>query len=272
MKIVTLLENTTMKEELKPAHGLSFYIETNGLHLLFDVGPDSSFWQNATQMGIDLALVDAVVISHGHNDHGGGLSYFLEHNQRANVYLHPTALQHFYACALGKQNEISLPAELKEHPRVVLTGDSFTITENLQLFAGVTERQCFSHANDTLFVQGPAGLQQDSFQHEQNLLVREGGKQILFSGCAHCGVLNILQKAEAAYGKIDGMIGGFHLYNPTLQQVEEKTLVQEIARQLQQRPTKFYSCHCTGQLPYQWLKEILGDQISHLATGMTLEV
>ena len=43
MKIVTLLENTTMKEELKPAHGLSFYIETNGLHLLFDVGPDSSF-------------------------------------------------------------------------------------------------------------------------------------------------------------------------------------------------------------------------------------
>ena len=68
------------------------------------------------------------------------------------------------------------------------------------------------------------------------------------------------------------MIGGFHLYNPTLQQAEEKTLVQEIARQLQQRPTKFYSCHCTGQLPYQWLKEILGDQISHLATGMTLEV
>jgi 7,8-dihydropterin-6-yl-methyl-4-(beta-D-ribofuranosyl)aminobenzene 5'-phosphate synthase len=74
MKFTTPLENT--KEEnatLINKHGLSLYIETEGLKILFDIGPDDSFLHNVGELGIDLAGVDILVISHAHYDHGGGL-------------------------------------------------------------------------------------------------------------------------------------------------------------------------------------------------------
>ena len=73
MKIVTLLENTARRPGLAAARGLSLYVETDRRKVLFDMGPDASFLDNARALGIDLAAVDDAVLSHGHSDHGGGI-------------------------------------------------------------------------------------------------------------------------------------------------------------------------------------------------------
>ena len=76
MIIKTLVEDTTDKENLKSEHGLSLYIETNGKKILFDSGASRLFMENAEKMDIDIASIDYAIISHGHNDHGGGLGKF----------------------------------------------------------------------------------------------------------------------------------------------------------------------------------------------------
>lgn len=74
MKIVTLLENTACRPGLRAARGLSLYVETRRHRILFDMGPDPQFLDNARELGIDLSTVDVAVLSHGHSDHGGGLA------------------------------------------------------------------------------------------------------------------------------------------------------------------------------------------------------
>ena len=97
MEIVTLIENTSLDSRLFAEHGLSLYIEAQGLCLLFDMGPSKAFLYNAAYLNVDIAQVDAAVVSHAHYDHGGGLEPFLAANHKAPVYLKVGADADYYA-------------------------------------------------------------------------------------------------------------------------------------------------------------------------------
>ena len=71
MKLVTLMENTTCREDLCCEHGLSLYLETGDHKILFDAGQSGAFAENAEKLGVNLQNVDFAVLSHGHYDHGG---------------------------------------------------------------------------------------------------------------------------------------------------------------------------------------------------------
>ena len=85
MKLYTLMENTTCRDDLACEHGLSLYMETGTHKILFDTGKTGAFADNAKKMGVDLCQVDLCVLSHGHFDHGGGIARFLEENTKAPV-------------------------------------------------------------------------------------------------------------------------------------------------------------------------------------------
>ena len=85
MKITCLVENTCGREGLGCEHGLSFFVETEGKKLLFDMGAGPLFHENAEKLGIDLCQADMAFLSHGHADHGGGLEEFLRVNSHAPV-------------------------------------------------------------------------------------------------------------------------------------------------------------------------------------------
>ncbi len=87
MKIVTLIENTSLSKDYHHQHGLSLYIESGQHKILFDTGSDGKFIENAKKLQVDLTKVDTVVISHGHYDHGGGLKAFVEINDKAQIYI-----------------------------------------------------------------------------------------------------------------------------------------------------------------------------------------
>ena len=115
MKLITLMENTTTRDDLVCEHGLSLYIEAGDLRILFGAGQSAAFADNAEKLGVDLSAVDLCILSHGHYDHGGGIARFLEVNDHAPVYVSRHAFGDFYN-AEGKY--IGLDSALPAIPAV----------------------------------------------------------------------------------------------------------------------------------------------------------
>ena len=261
MKIVTLVENTT-ESELKTVHGLSLYIETKNHKILFDLGPDETLFDNASDMHIDLSAVDTVVISHGHKDHGGALQKFLEINGTARVYVQRKAFDKHYSIVDSTTSDISLDENLKDHKQVVLLDGNFIIDDELTIFTIDTPDPYYSDANDSLY----SDEGKEDFSHEQNLLIKEH-KNVLIMGCAHKGVINIMNAAKQ-YGP-EMCIGGFHLFNPVTQKTVSKELLDSIAGELDKNETIFYTCHCTGEEAYEYLSERT-QNLHYLSCGTIL--
>ena len=85
-RVAALVENSSAAPACESRHGLSLYLETGKHKVLFDVGPNRLFLENAAKLGVDIAAVDTVILSHGHVDHAGGLEAFLSANDRARIY------------------------------------------------------------------------------------------------------------------------------------------------------------------------------------------
>lgn len=262
MQVITLLENTTCREDLSCEHGLSLYIETGDKKILFDAGQTDLFARNAEKLGIDLGQVDFAVLSHGHYDHGGGLTCFLEENKTAPVYVHREAFKPHYN---GSEKYIGLDASLKENPRLVKTFGT------QQLAPGITLLDC--NVRPRPYGCDPFGLneirdgnlQPDAFFHEQYLLIQEGQKRVLFSGCSHKGILNI-----AGWFQPDVLVGGFHLVK--LDPDRDADRLEAAAEALLTHPTVYYTGHCTGADAYTFLKARMGDRLHSLHTGTALEI
>jgi 7,8-dihydropterin-6-yl-methyl-4-(beta-D-ribofuranosyl)aminobenzene 5'-phosphate synthase len=275
MKITVLSENTSSSQILGSEHGLSLYIETEKHKLLFDTGASGLFAENATKLGIDLAKVDLAVLSHGHYDHGGGLKSFLNMNDTAKIYVHQKAFEPHYAIrGVGTEPyDIGLDETLTSNERFLFCGDRHRIDEELELFSGVVAQRLVPSCNgDLLMKQGDAFVL-DDLTHEQNLIIRENGKTLLIAGCAHNGIINIIDHFVELEGcPPDYVLGGFHLYSHGTKQVEAPSIVDEIGTILLDTRANYYTCHCTGLESYQRLKAVMGDSIGYLSTGDRLKI
>lgn len=269
MIIKTLVDNTSISDLFGSEHGLSLYIETNQHKILFDTGASPLFAENAAKMNIDLSDVDLAIISHGHYDHGGGLRTFLEINQKANIYLNEMAFEKHYANkSNGEKKYIGLDGSMLPNERFIFVGKNMVIDEELALFSQVKGDKCKPSGNQDLFMEEGQSMVLDDFSHEQNLVIKENGKTVLVAGCAHTGMINILEQFRLNNACFPSyVIGGFHLYNRSADTNEEPEVVQEIALYLMNTSAQFYTCHCTGMQSYQILKSIMGEQVDYLATG-----
>jgi len=276
MKITTLLENTSCRADVVHAHGLSQYIETKNHKILFDMGPSPAIMDNARTLGVDLAAVDIAVLSHGHDDHSGGLAAFLACNKTARVYLSRLAFGPYYAMDAGKAPEfIGVPEEVKTYEdRLTLIGDELKIDGELRLFSNVKTADYRSHANDKLKEKRGEEYPMDEFRHEQNLLICEGDKTVLLAGCSHRGIVNILRRAEELLGRApNAVFAGFHLHNPGTGETEPRELVEAVGRELlARRDTVYYTGHCTGPDAFAILKAQMGDRLHHMTGGGTVEI
>lgn len=258
MRIVCLAENTACDERLGAEHGLSLYIEYGSCKILFDMGQSDLFLQNAGTLGIDLAEVDIAVVSHGHYDHGGGLARFLQINSKAPIYLHPKAFEpHFH----GPERYIGLDPTLRGNARFRMAVDGMKIGAGLWLFASEGREMAYPFSTPELTVVEEGKHVPDDFSHEIYLLAEEQGKRVLFSGCSHKGIANLVR-----WFSPNVAVGGFHVSKFPL---GEELL--NLATQLEQTGTSFITCHCTGAEQYAFMKKTL-PRLSYLAAGETVEI
>lgn len=258
MTVTVLLENTTCTPNLTAEHGLSLYIETDHRRILFDMGQTDLFVRNADTLGIDLSTVDTAILSHGHYDHGGGLPAFLARNQAAPVYISRHAFGR-YCNGIGKY--IGLDPALQGHPRLILTNGETNLGDGLTLYADTPLPTICDLGTFGLTAEMDGIPIPDPFRHEQYLLIREGNRRILFSGCSHRGILNIVD-----HFRPDILVGGFHV-----SKMPTDTPLSDLARQLAAYGTDFYTCHCTG-LPQLTHMARFMPRLHAVATGTSLNL
>ncbi|MBQ1907516.1 MAG: MBL fold metallo-hydrolase [Firmicutes bacterium] len=260
MKITTLVENTC-STGLPTEHGLSLFIEANGVRVLYDTGETELFAENAEKLGVDLSTADFCFLSHGHHDHGGGLKRFTEINDRAKIYMARGAFGLYYNMA-GKY--IGLNRSWLDDPavqeRIVYTDGELRLAEGITILPpGLKKRVDMGNAGMS-YREGGRSFP-EVFRHEQYLLIEEGDKRVLISGCSHQGIINIMD-----WFKPDVMIGGFHFMNMAL---DDKLL--EFGRALDAYGAEYYTCHCTGEAQYECLRKVM-KRLHYLAEGDVLEI
>lgn len=273
MIIKTLVENTSISKDFGSEHGLSFYIETNKHKILFDTGASSLFFTNAKKLGVNIDGIEYLIVSHGHYDHGGGLKTFLQENTKAKVFLHRFAFEKYYAlCSNDKLNFIGLDEELKQNKQIIFTSDRFIISEGIQVFSNIGQREPRPTSNRGLFIEQNGQMMDDTFVHEQNLVIEENGKTLLVTGCSHNGIINIVKHFHDSKGSMpDYVIGGFHLSSRSGGN-ENFDTIDRIGEYLLGTKAKYYTCHCTGIEPYKRLKSVMGESIDYLSTGSELTI
>ncbi len=268
MIIKALVENTSISEDLGSEHGLSIYIEANNRKLLLDVGASELFYENARKLDVNIDEVDNLVLSHGHYDHGGGLKTFLNANSKAQVFIHNNAFDKQYALRKNNKYEyIGLDENLKNDERIIFTQDYHLISEGIYVFSNVTQVEPGPKTNKGLLTEYNGKMVEDTFIHEQNLVIDENGKLVLFTGCAHNGIVNILEHFNKLMGHMpDYVIGGFHLSSRIIGNESPET-IDKISKYLVDTKARFYTCHCTGIDSYNRLKRLMGESIDYLSTG-----
>ena len=276
MKIITVIENSEGKAGCVAAHGLSFYIETKKHKILMDMGPSDLSLDNAKVLGIDLAKVDTAVLSHGHYDHSGGLMSFAKLNEKAIIYMQDSAGKEYYANDGTDESPIykyiGIDKKISELPNLKMISGDYTIDDEAELFTINKRTHPLPFSNKRILIKKDEKYKQDNFEHEHYLRICSEGKTVLISGCAHNGILSIMDSYRQKYGDDpDFVISGFHLMKATPYNEMQRKEVENIAKELKGYKSKFYTGHCTGAEGFEILKSIMGTQIEALHTGMILE-
>ena len=289
MRIINLVENTEGASGCGVEHGLCFYIETENHKLLMDTGQTGLLLENAEKLGIDLTEVDTVVLSHGHYDHGGGILPFAKINPTAKIYVPEAAFGEYYSMNKdGEPHYIGLAKEIQELPQVIKVSAEakpeageeadastgiYRIDDELSLFSGIGSEHVIPSTNQRLKKKTEDGFVQDDFAHEQCLVISERVKKVLLSGCAHHGILNIMDRYCELFGEEpDYVISGFHMMKKHNYSDEDINMIIDTALALRQYKTVFYTGHCTGVEPYNAMKKLMGDQLHYVHSGDEIRI
>lgn len=272
MKIINLVEDTKGGNCLNE-HGLSFYIETKKHKLLVDSGATDMFLGNAKMLGVDLTQADTFVLSHGHYDHAGGLSAFAKINPDAKIYLKESAGDDYYHLSSQGGKYIGIDKNILKLPQIIKVQGDMKIDDELFLFSVPNKERYPAWSNRELKQKVGDTYIQDSFAHEQCLVITQGERHILMSGCAHNGILSILERYYELLGAYpDAVISGFHMMKKSDYTEEEAAYIRQTAYELLKTKALFYTGHCTGRKAFDIMKEIMGDKLQDFYSGSQLTV
>lgn len=274
MKITVLIENSKINNSLTAEHGLSLFIETDKHNILLDAGETCEFAHNAKKLNVDLTSVDVAVLSHGHSDHGGGLPEFMKINQTAKLFVKDTVFED-HLNYLGEY--IGIDKNLKNSPNAVTVSGNMKIDDQLYLFSNIRGRRLYPNGNLKMRVVREGKTIQDDFVHEQCLVVKAEKGNVLFSGCAHNGIINILDEYKALFSDDPyAVVSGFHLMKNTEQKEpyteEDLRIIEDTAKELSTMKTLFYTGHCTGDEAYSIMAKIMPENLFRISSGMAFNL
>lgn len=279
MRVTALIDNTRLdgREDLLIERGLSIHITTMSKQILFDTGNGEAFCKNAALLGINISDIDATVISHRHHDHCNGVSHFLNANTKAQVFFKSCKTADYYFKAYGLTSNIGFDKELinQENNRISFIEKMTEILPNVFIITNISNKYQQPKGNKYLYTQSEKECKPDSFDHELLMIIKETDGIIVFTGCAHNGVLNMVDTAVMLFPdiRIKAVVGGFHLVGlPLFNSIGgTREEIASVGYDLLKYPIdKLYTGHCTGTKAFAILKGVLKDRLEHLPTGRSV--
>ncbi len=270
--LTILVDNHTSDGRLQAEHGLSIHLAGRGRTILFDAGQSEQALQaNAKALGISLEDVQAVVLSHGHYDHAGGLPAVLRASRTPAVYAHPQA----FAPRWSQKPGLPLKEVSNPHKR-----------QKLQAYgAAIRPVQSPEPLEDWLVLSGPIGgnswgveqfvvrredeLVPDDFEDELCLLVQGQHGWGVVTGCCHRGLANTLRTARFVIRRapIVAVIGGLHLRRVPHEDLDEVLTVLAGFGQ-----PALYPCHCTGDAAIRYLETRYAGEVHAVSAGSRIRL
>ena len=250
MKFTTLVENGP-SPDFQYEHGLSFWIEFEGHTYLLDAGKSDAFMQNAKQLHLDISSPDACILSHGHNDHGGGFVDYIQTYPNHSIYMKEEALERHYSNSHDHFHEISIDPQLKNYAKCI--HETTKIQEHVYL---VPDDAIVANKDSLLMSQKEENIQPDVFDHELSLVFDTPQGLIIFNSCSHARFEGILPKIKTIFQKpIYAYVGGLQVKDSKLTDEQYETLSLYIKENI----PHLYTGHCTGleaceKLPVQKLE------------------
>jgi len=271
------MENTVGNEKCQAEHGLSVYVEMENNKYLIDTGASDLFLKNAKCLGVDISKIETVFLSHGHYDHAGGIMAFSKVNSHAQIIIQRKAFGDFWHKSTQVERYIGIDLAIKGLQGVKVIEEDYFYNENISVFTGDYRKKekllFWPKGNLVLKEKIENEFVQDDFSHEQYMVFEEKGKVVLISGCAHNGILNILELFKEKYKrKPDIIISGFHMRKKDGYTKEDIQIIEETANRLKETDILCYTGHCTGEEPFEIMKGIMGEKLQYIHCGDMIEL
>ena len=277
MKLTVLIDNNSFIDRYFLAEpGVSYIIETEGKKILFDVGYSNAFILNAQKMFINLWDIDYVVLSHGHLDHTWGLFSLIQLYTEGLIeklpLKRPTLITHPLTFSTRKFNELSEIGSLISEEKISVHFNSkfskepVFLTEKL-VFLGEIERINKFEAKNPIGTIVIDGIEKDDFIIDDSALAyKSANGLVIITGCSHAGICNIVEYAKKVCReeRIVDIIGGFHLQNPSIEQLQGTI---DYMKSL--CPSSVHACHCTDLNSKIELSKVVN--LKEVGVGLTLE-
>lgn len=260
MKITTIIENEATKlSNLYNEHGLCYFIEIDGLNILFDTGKSYKAYENFKKLGLDDKKIDYIILSHGHYDHTGGLKVFLENIKckpkiivgneffsRKDKYHLKENNKKYIGIDFNLEYLKEKNIEIIEVKEIIKLTDKINLISNLK---GIDERNILE-GEDVLAVKYNNSLIKDDFREELVITIEKSDSIILITGCAHNKIHYIAKYIKNKFNKSNLIIiGGVHLSNAT-----DKEINEAIDNLKEINIKKVSLCHCSGHKIIEKLK------------------
>ena len=290
MRLTVLQENRAAVPGMQTENGLSVFLEKGKVKLLFDMGNVAGhFMDNAQLLGVDLTTVTHVAFSHNHYDHCGGFPRFWDQfhdewgldcpvyarpgffrvkywDHRADDVTEPTYGPFLELVGPGLSADYLCQAGVRGFR--ILTDDVFEIGEDVFLIGNLHHDRGFEEISPASVVADcdGIGVHTDDFADEQVCAVRTAKGLIVLTGCAHNGIVHILETVRERLGsEIYAVVGGTHLV------AADESRIARTAAWLGQKKIPFvWACHCTGPLGYAALETEV-PQYRFVGAGSVLE-
>jgi 7,8-dihydropterin-6-yl-methyl-4-(beta-D-ribofuranosyl)aminobenzene 5'-phosphate synthase len=277
MKITIICENTVGRRIGLGEHGFSAFIETDKGNFLFDTGSGHSVVRNSLELNKDLRTIKKIFLSHGHYDHTGGLPEVLKLKGKVDIHAHPYVFLDRIHVVKESEKEtkkfVGLPYKKRYlellGANFILNKDFTEVEKGVFLTGEVPRKTSFEKPDPVLLAEIDGKIDQDIFSDDQSLILDTKKGLILVLGCAHSGMINIIDYVIDKTGKENfyAVLGGTHLDFLTQEQLEES-----IKALKKMKIEKIGVCHCTGMRAAFRLHHEFGERFFYGHVGSGLEI